>query len=395
MCAKREWDLGRGYEMKTLQNSDVSLNPNNASGIRNIATFLALIIFIVVYALLFQHLIAPRKDFYNELWGPAYLLVHGQSPYDTSSLNPNLPAAWFPMAIGFFFPLGWLTETPALQVWFVLNILCLCAIILWSQGNSRAPSISFALALFCFFFPPVLNHLYLGQISITVMLCLILTAFLIGKEQHWIAALFAALALSKPHLVVLPMLGLSLHEYRRGGWKSMFSFWGRAVILSLALCIPLFIAEPNWIQDAISSMLQNPYWSYPSLFVLYQRYFDGWEYVLWGLTFLFLVMVSVFLWRKLPLQNAMAWSMALAPLASPYVGSWDFVMLLPLFLLTFIRADWKRKAILAAGYVVAWLGMAYVQVQPGSDNHFFWWVPLWFVLLVTAMNLRRSLAATS
>ena len=52
----------------------------------------------------------PRKDFYNELWGPAYLLVNGQSPYDTPILDPVLPAVWLPMAIGFFFPLGWLPK---------------------------------------------------------------------------------------------------------------------------------------------------------------------------------------------------------------------------------------------------------------------------------------------
>lgn len=371
------------------------LNEEQARRLSENVSLFVLIFVALAAGWMFRHLLEPRKDFYNELWGPAYLLVHGQSPYDTSSLDPNLPAAWFPMAIGFFFPLGWLTETLALQVWFVLNILFLCAIIFWAQGTSRTPVIAFALALLCFFFPPVLNHLFLGQISITVTISLILTIHFTEKRQDWLAALFAALALSKPHLVVLPMLGLSLYEYRRGGWKSMFSIWARAAVFSLVLCIPLFIAEPNWIPDAIASMMQNPYWSYPSLFVLYQRYFDGWEYVLWGLTFLFLVMVSVILWRKLPLRNAMAWSLALAPLASPYVGSWDFVMLLPLFFLTFVRADWKRKAILAAGYVVAWLGMAYVQVQPGSDNHFFWWVPLWFVVLATAMNLRRSLVATS
>lgn len=344
---------------------------------------------------LFRHLLAPRMDFYNELWAPAYLLVHGQSPYDTASLNPNLPAAWFPMSIGFFFSLGWLPETLALQVWFVLNFLDLCVIIYWSQGGVRRPGRTFVLALFCFFFPPVLNHLFLGQISIAVMLSLLLATCLVEKERHWPAALFVALALSKPHLAVLPVMGLSLYEFRRGGWAETLSLWGRVLVMSLALCIPLFVAEPNWIPDAIASMTQNPYWSYPSLFVVYQRYFSGWEYGLWGLTFLVLVTANAILWfkLKLPLRSVIAWSLALAPLASPYVGSWDFVVLLPLFFIAFVNSDGRRRIFLAIGYVLAWLGMAMVQMQPSSDNHFFWWVPLWFVGIVALITDWKKISA--
>ena len=45
---------------------------------------------------------------------------------------------------------------------------------------------------------------------------------------------------------------------------------------------------------------------------------------------------------------------------------------------------------LVVGYVLAWLGMALVQMQPSSDNHFFWWVPLWFVLLIAVVTIRKK-----
>ena len=346
------------------------------------ATLVALGLVAVCAGWLFWRLITPRMDFYNELWGPAYLLVHGKSPYDTAALNPVLPAAWFPVAIGFFFPLGWLTELTASRVWFVFNILELCGIIYLAQGEKRSPLGVFALSLFCFFYPPVLNHLYLGQISITVAFCLVLAAYFAGKNYRWREALVVALAFSKPHLAILPVLGLVYYEYKRGGQGAVVSFVGKTFMVAIILSIPLFVAHPNWIPDAIASMAKNPFWLYPSLFVLYQRFFEGWQYVLWGITLMLILGAGWIVWNKFSVEKAMAWSLALAPLASPYVGSWDFVFSLPLFFQVFIETDWKRKVFLACSYVLAWYGMALVQIQPSSDNHFFWWVPLWFAATI-------------
>ena len=69
-------------------------------------------------------------DLYNNLWGPARLLVHGQSPYDTGALlqPPGvswLPAVWLPMATGLLFPLGWLTVYQASQLWLIGSVSAL------------------------------------------------------------------------------------------------------------------------------------------------------------------------------------------------------------------------------------------------------------------------------
>ncbi len=368
-------------------------SPEEWTRFQSYASFPVLGLIALCATRLFWRLITPRKDFFNELWGPAYLLAHGQSPYDTASLNPNLPAAWFPMAIGFFFPLGWMSEMSAAQIWFLLSILALCGTILLAMGKARTILTSITLALFCFFFPPVLNHLYLGQISIIATFCVALAARFIEHDQPWRAAVVLALAFSKPHLAFLPMLGFCLHYFQRGGWKAVFAFGGKVALLSFAMTIPLFIAEPNWIPDALVSMRSNPFWLYPSLFIVYLRALPGWEWILWGLTLVFILGLGWFLWTRLPLKQATYWSLALAPLASPYIGSWDFVVLLPLLFLAFAEADWRRKIFLACSYLLAWIGMALVQIQPGSDNHFFWWVPLWFtaaIALVTDWKTARS-----
>jgi hypothetical protein len=328
---------------------------------------------------LFWRLMMQRMDFYNELWGPASLLVQGKSPYNTASLNPVLPAAWFPMAIGFFFPLGWLSEEHALQVWYVFNILEVCLIVYLAQGKSHNLYNTIVLALICFFFPLTLNHINIGQISITVTLCWVLAIYFLGQDRQWLSAFCIALALSKPHLGLLAILGVSLHGYLRGGFRAMLSAWMRIFAMCLILCLPLFAAYPNWMPDAIVSMGKNPPWSYPSLYILFERFFAAWGHALWGFTTLIAIGVNFWLWKKLPLKNAAYWSLALAPLATPYVGSWDFVVLFPLLIHTYVNVNLKRKVLLLVSYCMAWALMARVQMLEVSHNHYFWWVPIWFI----------------
>ncbi len=379
--------VGYHSAMQTItERGNKKLTPEQLKLFHSYASILAFALMGSLFAKLFWNLVQPRMDFYNELWGPAYLLVHGQSPYDTTSLNTNLPAAWFPMAIGFFFPLGWLSEKTAQQGWFIFCILELGAIIYIAQGGRRSLYNTGMITLLSLFFPSTLYHFYIGQISITVTLCLVLAVHLAQRDRHWLSAFFVAVAVSKPHLALLTALGLSFYYYQNAKLKGMFSFWGRILVISLALCIPLFAAYPNWIPDALHAMTQNPIWSYPSLFVLFQRYFDRWGYLLWIFTSIFTIWINHSIWKKLSPVNAVYWSLALAPLVSPYVGSWDFVILLPLLTCTFAAIDWKRKVIFVIFYILAWYQMAQIQALEVSHNHYFWWVPLWFLGVSAALT---------
>src|SRR5258706_876270 len=340
----------------------------------------------VCISFLVWDLMLPRMDFYNELWAPAYQLVHGQRPYDTASLHPNLPAAWLPMVIGLFFPLGWLSEESSLEFWYFFNILEVCLVVYIAQGKNRSLYNTAVLALLCFFFPLTLNHINLGQFSITVTLCWILAAYFMEEDQRWLSAFCAAVALSKPHLGYLLLLGFSYKDYLRGGIREMLSSWMRIVLMCVILCIPLFVAYPNWIPDAIVSMGKNPPWSYPSLYILFERFFHVWGYILWGFTTLTVIGVNFLLWRKLPMKNAAYWSLALAPIVTPYVGSWDFVVLFPLLISTYVNGGWRQRTFLLIVYFIAWFGMARIQMLAVSHNHYFWWVPLWFIVSIALVS---------
>ena len=196
------------------------------------------------------------------------------------SLNPVLPAVWLPMSIGFFFPLGWLPENLALQVWYIFNILEICLIVYFAQGPNCNLYDTLALALICFFFPLTFNHINLGQFSITITLCWVLAALF--SREGW------ALGIGALHRAcsVQTASGISCRTWLELSWLSkwrtlcpMVLSWMRILIMCLVLCVPLFVAYPNWIPDAIVSMRSNPPWSYPSLYILFERYYGAWGHV--------------------------------------------------------------------------------------------------------------------
>lgn len=362
------------------------LSQSQLEAFHKYASILVLGFIAALITFLFWRLMMPRMDFYNELWGPAYLLVQGKSPYDTASLDPVLPAVWFPMAIGFFFPLGWLSETLALRTWFIFNIIEICVVVYLIQGNKRSLYNTVALALLCFFFPFVLNHFNLGQFSITVMLCLMFSAYFADKQQDWLAAFFLALALSKPQLGILALFGLSVFYFRRGGFGSLIRFGMQTALVSLVLTLPLFIFHPAWIPDWIKSMQSNYTWMHPSLFSIFRQFLGGWGTILWATMLMLTLVITRQLWVKLPAPIAMLWSLGITTIVTPYVWSWDFVLLLPIWMYTFTQADWKQKAFLLLIYVAAWYGSAIIQAQAGSQNQSFWWVPIWFIGMLALMT---------
>lgn len=328
----------------------------------------------------------PRKDFHNNLWAPVHLLARGQSPYHTSSLRPDLPALWFPMAVGFFSPLGLLSEAVATKAWFVLNIVELFVILLLSLQSRFKFYTAAIIAILVFLFPPTLNHIVLGQFSLTAMFCLLISTFLAAKRRDWLAALFLALGLAKPQLGILAVPGLLQFYLQHGGLKSGFRFGVQTFLMALLMSLPLFIIYPAWMPDWLASLNSNLTWLHPSLFSVLKKWIGLWGSMVWGIIVLLEMAVCYQLWKKLSPLVAMLWTLALTTIVTPYVWSWDFVLLLPVWVYTFAKVDWKRKTFLFVTYWIGWQAFSLVQHLEGSSNDMFWWVPLWYsgsVILAT------------
>lgn len=372
----------------TLFDKNKTPNPQTVGRFHLFASILILGLFILVMASVFWKILPPHKDLYNELWGPASLLVNGKSPYDTSSLNPELPAAWLPMSIGFFAPIGWLGEETAMGFWLVLNLVELGAIVFIAQQKYNPAHLTILTAVLAFTFPPAIHHLLLGQFALTATLCVVLAIPMLVQGRHWSGAFLLALGLSKPHLLTVTMLGLSLWYFQHGGIPSILKFWGRVALAALVLCMPLFIGYPNWIPDALKSMASNPPWTYPTLYVTFKGYLGNIGYLPWALIVIAILYSAFLLWKRFEPPVAAYWSLGLALLITPYLGSWDFVSLLPLIVYTFIRSDKLWKGILLFLFILAWGGMAYLQIQEDFQNYFFWWVPVYLLGVVALVNWR-------
>ncbi len=336
------------------------------------------------------------SDFYNELWAPTHLLTQGQSPYKTASLYPHLPAVWFPMAVGFFFPLGLLSDELAAKIWLMINVLELFALIMLSIRSLDSNGAVLVLGGLVYFFPVVFSHLLLGQFSLTTALCLLASAVLAEKRHDWLAAFCLALGLSKPQLGIMAVLGLGVFYYRAGGFKLLVRFGVQTGFMVLLTSLPLFIAYPGWIPDWISSEQSNRYmWTFPSLFSALQRFMGAPGYLIWGIILIAGCVLCYQLWTHDPPRLAMPWTLGITVMVSTYVWSWDFVLLIPVWAYIFSHSSWRGQAFLVLTYLLGWVGFAYVQSLPNSNNSMFWWFPLWLLACVSIVSPPIRLWRTS
>lgn len=342
---------------------------------------LLLVLVVPVVLIAYQPATQTQTDFYNNLWLPVSLLVRGESPYHTAPLQPELPALWMPTAVGAFFPLGFFRFEIAQQIWFGLNAAGLALLLNFSLSNRLSLLNLLAGVTFVYFFPPVINHFALGQISILAALSLALSVQLIERKP-WLSAFFLALGMVKPQVGFMVLFGISLYQFRAGGFQRLAVYGLRTLVAASILCLPLFFAEPNWISDFFASLKANSsQWVQPSILSLLEPWMGKWKYLPWGIALLGGMAAAVAAWEKLPANVALLWTFCLTVIISPYVWSWDFVLLLPLFVHQFSRSAWKGKTLLAVGYMIAWAGMAAIHLSNDFHNSRFWWVPISFLAL--------------
>jgi hypothetical protein len=345
-------------------------------------------------ALTFRELPATRRDFYDNIWAPANLLLHGQNPYSSAGIKTGLPTLWLPMALGVLLPLGMLDAEAAARIWFIISVIEVALIVLLGQGEARKPINTVIAALILYLFPATIQHFVLGQFALTAALCLMLAARLAGRGRDWEAAFLLALASSKPQLAFLAGIGLLYFYWRRSGLRGSALFGGRFALCTLVLTLPMLASPAPWFSAWWENMRNNPAWLHPSLFALFRDWLGAWGYAIYAAIAILGLAACIWVWRQDHPEKAMLWTLALTTIIAPYVWSWDFVLLMPLWIAAFARADWRGKLLLLVVYAAGWLGMAAVQQFAQAKNQAFWWVPLWFTLgmLATRVQALRRVA---
>lgn len=334
-------------------------------------------------------------DFRSNLWATSNLLVHGASPYAVKSLFPRMNALWLPMAIGTLFPLGWLSEADATRLWFIWNALALCGILSFALEWRKIPPLPLiSIVLLACLFPPTITHFQLGQFSLTAILSLLLALWLVRARRDWPAAFFLALAFTKPQLAALFAIGLAVYYARQWGARGAILLALKTLLWVFVMTIPLFLADPAWPIGLVDNFHQNPSYMTPSLYYQLQAAWGGPGLILWAVLGVLALAINSAIWERLDPTEAAAWSLALTALVSPYIWTWDFVLLLPLLAFQAVRFGIGQRLVLLLGYAFYWLWILQVASGAPAGNEQFWWVPAGCVLLVLGIrNYRRLVPA--
>lgn len=351
--------------------------------------FLVLLLIAMVWIL--NGKLDPGWDFRINLWTPASLLVRGQSPYDVSILHENVLAVWLPMVIGALFPVGWLDIEIASNLWFVTSLMALMGTVILATGHKRPTLYKLLLTtLSVALFPSTIAHFRIGQFTILATFIFLIVAIYKQKLSLLVITLLLAFSLAKPQLGTLIVSGMLVVIYLQNGQRQAIKFIGLLLVWAVALTFPLFIGYSGWLTDFWQSMANLPKnWYQPSLFTLLPHWTGGIGYFLWGILALAIFGLNGLLWNRLKPADAIFWSLALTPLVTPYIWSWDFVMILPLFAKATFYCRRKRGFfLLGGGYVLTWYLMYQINTSGDFSNHLFWWVP-WFLfgVIVAARSL--------
>lgn len=330
-------------------------------------------------------------DFRNNLWGPANLLIHQRSPYNIHVIFESSNAVWMPIIIGIFFPLGYLPSQWASNLWLLLNIISLCLIVVLLARNSHKSIIWILLTLFSLaIFPSTLSHFVLGQISLIICLILYILVNYRNQLKPIIIGLFLAFSFTKPQLIVL-FLPVYLVVYLREQRQKLSSVIMYMIIWIVVFCLPLFLFFPNWVPDFFLNLSNNPPWFYPSLysFLLSSSGSLGMSLATAWIWFIIGISIGILLTFKLDSVEALLWCLAITPLFSPVVWSWDFVLLYPLIIfMVFQKKSRVSSWVLYCSYGICTIAFIFMKIYGLVDDQMTFWVP---PFLITALLLSRTL----
>jgi hypothetical protein len=329
----------------------------------------------------------PGWDFRNNLYLPVNLILQNQSPYNIHVLVEHSNAVWLPMALGVFLPLGYLELQQATNFWWLVNISALVVLtyITIEKKPPPLPKLAFTV-LMVFLFPSTVSHLYLGQISILICLIFVMIIWFWERIPIWGIGLLLAFTLTKPQLTLVFLPVYCYTVQREQGWRALWrlGLWTFAGVV--ILCLPMILIYPDWYKDFISNQLINHTWEHPSIHVLLflplglTGQMLSWVYIGIGIGAAFYGI------KRLGNKEGLLWSLALTPVISPYIWSWDFVFLYPLMIYSiFKQRSLAKTTLLISSYFLVMAGFVTLKFIGQIEEYVNWWVP-WIILGITLLS---------
>lgn len=359
---------------------------------------LALLIGVAVVVWLCVVIPSAAWDFRNNLWSPAHLLLTGRSPYRVDQLFDGSNTVWMPTAIGSFLPLGWLTLSQASVLWGIASLVAILGVGVWSARMAKPYPLWLAVALVAMFiFPPTITHFQWGQYGMVAMLCGLVAAQLLERQAPlWAVALCLVLGAAKPQLLPLTGLGVAVVVLRQRHAVGLARLVGYGLLWTGLFMLPLFILFPDWIDGLRWALARNPSWLQPSSLTALQANLGNGGVVVWVGLVIGALVGTVWLWMRTQPTVAAIWTLALTVLVTPYVWSYDFVLLIPLLIFTLFQVtSVVARLAWVAGYGMIWVAFVSLRLTSSNSDEIFWWVPAACLLLVLACwGISRRLPTT-
>ncbi len=329
-------------------------------------------------------------DFRNNLWAPAHYLVHGKSPYLAQELFHDNYPVWLAPVIGLFFPLGWLDLRTAANLWFLGNMILLVAILRWFH-RTEAGSLPLPAVLVALLFPAIPIHFLLGQFSLLAVWLLLVSAGLVARRRFLAAGFLLALVLSKPQLALLALPGLWVAAQRVGKVRGALLL-PAGILAGLVLStLPLWIVAPGWVSDFLWALQQNPQWFQPTLFSVLPMWLGPAGWAIAAAVALPAFVMNLWLWWHYPPQETVPWSLGLTTIATPYLWTWDMVLLIPLVVRFVVRQrGWPARMLWVIGTALGWGLILVTGVLTDGSDHWHFWIPWFFLLLILIGQVTAS-----
>ena len=321
----------------------------------------------------------PAGDLRANLFGPAWSLVHGLSPYLPDQAFGCNPPRWFPQSVGLFFPLGWLEPQQVAVAWSAGTLALAGFFLARFRERGSEPLLAAAAVLF---FPPLIVHFIYGQFALVAVATSVLSARWVVQRRFGWAGLALAISAAKPQLCVLFVPGLLLVAGRRGGLRDALRLVAATIAATALLTLPLWVAFPGWFHDFVSAQRSNPSWLQPTLLTALSSSLGIVGRALAVLALLTALSANFWLWWRYPAEEALPWSLALTSLSTPYLWTWDMVLILPIVIRSITRQTSGRARMgWVLGSLVSWAIAAAVYAAFGGDHRYMVWIPGFFLLL--------------
>ena len=252
------------------------------------------------------------------------------------------------MVLGLFFPLGYLDLQRASNIWMLVNVVSFFSLIFISSNQKKPSFIKlFIIGLFIFIIPSTIAHINLGQISILICLSLVIIIMFDEILPIWATGLLLSFSLTKPQLVVLFIPASLFHIFRNQGWKFVLSliFW--TIFGVIIFSLPVFFTKTNWLNTLILNLKSNPIWQHPSITTILSSSLNEYGFLLRYSFLLVGFILALFLVSRSGNKVVFLWILALTTVFSPYIWSWDFVLLYPLMIFTML-SGMKTRCVLSS-----------------------------------------------